>query len=99
MNNRQAALIAASSLTTTVTAATRQARLLTVWLDELDAAETEKRLPTDFNIVARAVEASSKLEQAQDSPVVRFHFDGDRPTVDLASDQSYEWYGSWSRIR
>lgn len=99
MKNRQAALIAAAGLTTTVTAAARQAKLLTVWLDELDAAEAEKRFPADFDVVARAVEASSKLEQAQSAPAVAFHFDGERPKVDLANDQSYEWYGSWSRIR
>lgn len=99
MNNRQAALIAASALTSSIPAAIHQTRLLRVWLDELDAAEAEKRRPAEFEVVARAVEASPKLEQAQGSPVSSFDFSGERPAVDLANGHGYEWYGSWSRTR
>ncbi|WIE69210.1 hypothetical protein [Curtobacterium sp. MCLR17_054] len=97
MNNRQAALIAASSLEANPIKASRTARLLSAWLDELDLAQEEQRLPITWDVLAKAVDAGADLELVQRSPIVKIRSVDDRAVVELANGRSYTWYGSWSR--
>lgn len=97
MNNRQAALIAASNLETNTLRAIYTSRLLSAWLDELDSAQEEQRLPIAWDVLAKAVDAGADLELAQRSPIVKIRSVDDRAVVELANGRSYTWYGSWSR--
>ncbi|MFS0731048.1 hypothetical protein ABC270_13340 [Curtobacterium sp. 1P10AnD] len=71
--------------------------MLAAWLEELDLAHDEGRLPLTFELVTKAIEAGSDLELAQRSPIVKIWTADDRPVVGLADGRSYTWYGSWSR--
>jgi hypothetical protein len=98
MNNRQAALIAATGLESTPEDAVSTARFLAAWLNEMDAAEIEGRLPLDPEVVRLAVEKGRDLEILASSPIVAVEGHGSTPLVRLLDGKTYRWFGSsWSR--
>ncbi|QQD76924.1 hypothetical protein I8920_03965 [Curtobacterium sp. YC1] len=96
MNNRQAALIAASSLAGEPQEIAARARLWTLWLNELDDAASEARMPVDFERFAFAVRESAALEHRHASPVALVLLHQGMPVVVLEDDETYQYEkGRW----
>ncbi len=96
MNNRQAALIAATSRGTNDQALDLQVRIFEFWLDEQERAREAQEHPQSIEWVTSAMEAVQNLERTVGEPVTELRSNESNPVATLAGGDTYQFtQGRW----
>jgi hypothetical protein len=91
VNNRQAALVAASTAGLEGPDLERRVRILELWLDELDRAQAGKRAPLPLTVIETAMERADELLRFGHGVVVRIVQNEGNPVVELSDGETYVW--------
>ncbi|WIB31427.1 hypothetical protein [Curtobacterium sp. MCSS17_005] len=96
MNNRQAALIAATSRGTNDQGLDLQVRIFEFWLDEQERAHEARKHPRSIGWVTSAIEAVQDLERTAGEPMTELRSKENDPVAVLAGGDTYQFtQGRW----